>query len=216
MGLYGSKDQHPKLAGSSSENDYLASIQWQYCEKCGNKHLKEYKKCPACGYPHRKKMGVVGKVWICLAAVVALILFGAYSMVDITDTDYTPRNTYTADKTRSASYFSANAATTSAKTSVKMTTGQKNALRSAKSYLSSMNFSYKGLIHQLEFEQYTHEEAVFAADNCGADWYDQAVKSARDYLELFAFSKEGLISQLEYEGFTRDQAEYGAKMNGYE
>lgn len=85
MGLYGSKDQHPKLAGSSSENDYLASIQWQYCEKCGNKHLKEYKKCPACGYPHRKKLGAVAKGWLCLAAVIGVTLVIAYSQVDISD-----------------------------------------------------------------------------------------------------------------------------------
>lgn len=81
MGLYGSKDQHPKLAGSSSENDYLASIQWQYCEKCGNKHLKEYKKCPACGHPHKHRMGIVGKCWLCIAIVIGAVIIFAYSRV---------------------------------------------------------------------------------------------------------------------------------------
>ena len=98
---------------------------------------------------------------------------------------------------------------------VSMTTGQKNALKSAKSYLNYSAFSYDGLIKQLEFEKYTHEDAVFAADNCGADWNEQAAKAAKSYLDYMSFSKEGLIQQLEYEGFTREQAEYGARQNGY-
>lgn len=96
-----------------------------------------------------------------------------------------------------------------------ITTGQSNALKSAKSYLDFSAFSYAGLIEQLEYEQYTHEEAIFAADNCGADWNEQAVKKAKSYLEFSSFSKEGLIEQLEYEGFTHEQAVYGAESNGY-
>lgn len=96
-----------------------------------------------------------------------------------------------------------------------LTTGQKNALNSAKSYLDFSAFSYQGLIEQLEYEKYTHEDAVFAADNCGADWNEQAVKKAASYLEFSSFSKEGLIEQLEYEGFTHEQAIYGVEQNGY-
>lgn len=96
-----------------------------------------------------------------------------------------------------------------------LTMGQKNALNSAKQYLSWSAFSYQGLVSQLEYEQYSHEEAVFAADNCGADWNEQAVKSAKSYLEFSSFSKEGLIQQLEFEGFTHEQAVYGAEQNGY-
>ena len=91
-----------------------------------------------------------------------------------------------------------------------MTTGEKNALKSAKSYLAYSAFSYNGLIEQLEYEKYSHEEAVFAADNCGADWNEQAVKSAKAYLNHSAFSYSGLIGQLEYEGFTTEQATFGA------
>lgn len=57
MGLYGSKDQHPKLVGTSEENEHLASLQWWYCEKCGHKHLSQYKKCPSCGQSHGRKPG---------------------------------------------------------------------------------------------------------------------------------------------------------------
>ena len=95
-----------------------------------------------------------------------------------------------------------------------MTVSQKNALRSAKSYLSFSAFSYNGLIKQLEYEKYSHDDAVFAADNCGADWNEQAVKSAKSYLEFSAFSHDGLVKQLEYGGFTHEQAEYGVTQNG--
>lgn len=90
------------------------------------------------------------------------------------------------------------------------TTGEKNALLSAKSYLEIIEFSYQGLVDQLEYEQYSHSEAVYAADNCGADWNEQALKSALSYLEFAAFSRNGLTEQLEYEGFTSEQAAYGA------
>ncbi len=46
------------------------------------------------------------------------------------------------------------------------TTGEKNALDKAYSYLDYTYFSYTGLIDQLEFEKYSTEEATFAADNC--------------------------------------------------
>lgn len=95
------------------------------------------------------------------------------------------------------------------------TGGERNALSKAHDYLRYTSFSYSGLIEQLEFEGYTTEEATYGADNCGADWYEQAVKKAADYLDYTSFSRDGLISQLEFEGFTHDQAVYGAEQNGY-
>ena len=76
-------------------------------------------------------------------------------------------------------------------------------------------FSYSGLIEQLEYEKYTTEEATYAADNCDADWNEQAAKSAKNYLDTMAFSKQDLIDQLIYEGFTQAQAEYGVSKAGY-
>lgn len=90
------------------------------------------------------------------------------------------------------------------------TTGQKNALKSAKQYLSFMGFSREGLIDQLEYEQYSREDAIYAVDNCGADWKQQAIKCAKDYLKTSAFSHDGLVEQLEYEKFTSEEAQYGA------
>ena len=95
------------------------------------------------------------------------------------------------------------------------TIGEKNALKQAKLYLDVMPFSYKGLIEQLEYEGYSYSEAVYGADNCGADWYHQAAKSAANYLEIMPFSRSGLIDQLEYDGYTYDQAVYGVEKNGY-
>ena len=96
-----------------------------------------------------------------------------------------------------------------------ITLGKINALSSARHYLSFTAFSYNGLIQQLKFEGYTHAEAVYAADKCGADWYEQAAKCAEHYLSFTSFSRDGLIRQLEFEGFTRQQAEYGVRAVGY-
>lgn len=96
-----------------------------------------------------------------------------------------------------------------------MTIGQKNALETARSYLSYSSFSYSGLIEQLEYEKYSLSDATFAADNCGADWYEQAFKMAKSYMDYSSFSRDRLIEQLEYEGFTHEQAVYGVEQNGY-
>jgi hypothetical protein len=96
-----------------------------------------------------------------------------------------------------------------------LTIGQENALTTAKSYLSFTAFSYSGLIKQLEYEQFSTEDATFAADNCGADWNQQAALAAKQYLEFTSFSRGSLIDQLIYEGFTQSQAEYGATAAGY-
>lgn len=95
------------------------------------------------------------------------------------------------------------------------TLGEKNALKTAGTYLSSMSFSKSGLVEQLEYEGYTNSEATYAAENCGADWNEQAAAKAQEYLDSMSFSRDGLIDQLKYEGFTQSQAEYGASAVGY-
>lgn len=72
-------------------------------------------------------------------------------------------------------------------------------------------FSYKSLvIHLQQNEGFTREQAVYGADNCGADWNEQAAKCAADYLEVGSFTRDSMISQLLFEGFTEEQAIYGA------
>ena len=95
------------------------------------------------------------------------------------------------------------------------TLGEKQAALKALDYLAYTPFSYSGLVEQLKFEGYTHEEAVYGVDKCGADWNEQAALKALDYLNYSSFSRNELIAQLEYEGFTRQQAEYGVQAVGY-
>jgi len=97
---------------------------------------------------------------------------------------------------------------------VQPTVEQTNALAKAESYLKVSSFSYEKLIDQLEYVGFSHEAAVYAADNCGADWYEQALSKAKSYLNISAFSWQGLIDQLEYVKFTTEQATYAANNCG--
>ena len=89
------------------------------------------------------------------------------------------------------------------------TAGERNAVEKAKDYIDYTAFSYSGLVDQLKYEGFTDSEARYGAENCGADWYEQAARKAQEYLDYTSFSRQGLIDQLKYEGFTSEQAEYG-------
>lgn len=104
--------------------------------------------------------------------------------------------------------------TVNAKWTPKPTIAMLNAVKKAKSYLDFTSFSYTGLIEQLEFEGFSHDEAVYGTDHSGADWYAQAVKKAKSYMSWGSFSRSGLIDQLEFEGFTYDQAVHGVDAVG--
>lgn len=97
----------------------------------------------------------------------------------------------------------------------KPTLGEQNALKKAESYLKYSSFSYSGLVSQLEYEGYSHEEAIYGVDNCNADWNEQAAAKAASYLKYSSFSRQGLIDQLKFEGFTDNQTEYGVTAVGY-
>jgi len=94
------------------------------------------------------------------------------------------------------------------------TVSQKNAVRAAQSYLNYTAFSRDGLVAQLEYEQFSHADAVYGADNSGANWNEQAAKAAKSYMGYSAFSRGSLIEQLKYDKFTQAQAEYGANAVG--
>lgn len=119
------------------------------------------------------------------------------------------------NSTTSSSSSTTTPSTSSNASTPSPTTGEKNALRSAREYLSFSAFSYTGLIKQLEYEGYSTEEATYAADNCNTNWNEQAAKSAKEYLDMSSFSRQELINQLIYEGYTQEQAEYGVTQNGY-
>ena len=94
------------------------------------------------------------------------------------------------------------------------TPGQENARQTAEDYLASQSFSRTGLIKQLEFEKYSHADAVYAVDALDVDWNEQAAQTAEDYLNTMSFSRQGLIDQLKFEGFTTAQAKYGVNKAG--
>jgi len=94
------------------------------------------------------------------------------------------------------------------------TISQKSAVQKAKSYLGYTAFSHDGLVEQLEYEQFSHADAVYGADNSGANWNEQAAKKAKQYVDYSAFSRGSLIQQLIYDKFTQEQAEYGANAVG--
>lgn len=93
-------------------------------------------------------------------------------------------------------------------TSNDISLGETNALVSAKRYIDSLDFSYSRLIEQLEYEKFSHEEAVYGADNCGANWNDEALGCALSYIKTNDFSYISLKKQLEYEDFTPEQVQY--------
>lgn len=101
-----------------------------------------------------------------------------------------------------------------------LTGPQRNAVRSARNYLSLTGFSRDGLIDQLSSEYgegYTKEDATVAVDSLDADWNASAVKSARAYLEMTGFSCNGLIEQLSSRSgdkYTEAQAKFGAEQAG--
>lgn len=170
------------------------------CKACGAEIAKSAKTCPHCGAKNKKP--IFKKWWFW--AIVVLVLIGAMASGgnDDTPTGNDPANNDGTIVDTNPDNSKDNETT--------LTSGQKNALRSADKYLAVTPFSYGGLIDQLEFEKYSHEDAVYAADNCGADWNEQALKSAKAYLKTSAFSYSGLIAQLEFEQFTTEQATYGA------
>ena len=101
-----------------------------------------------------------------------------------------------------------------------LTGPQKNAVRSAESYLSFQSFSRAGLIEQLSSpygDGYSVADATAAVNTLSVDWNAQAARSAKQYLELMGFSCNGMIEQLSSEAgdkYTVGQATYGAQSAG--
>ena len=102
----------------------------------------------------------------------------------------------------------------------KLTGPQKNAVRSAKQYLSISGFSRDGLINQLSStagDGYDVADATAAVDSLNVDWNENAAKSATQYLNISGFSCSGLIDQLSSSAgdkYTVSQATYGARQAG--
>lgn len=185
------------------------------CKSCDHEIAKNAKICPNCGAKNKKPFFKKGWFWV----IVVFVLIG---LAGGSDENETPVQNETKIEESVSTVESKSeevveevvSEETKSEEEVELadtaTMGQKNALRSAENYLDFSAFSYEGLIKQLEFEEYSHEDAVYAADNCGADWKEQALRAAKSYLDFSAFSYKGLIKQLEFEGYTTEEATYGA------
>ena len=92
------------------------------------------------------------------------------------------------------------------------TLGEKNALRKAESYSTTMNMSKKGIYNQLtsSIEGFTKSEAQYAIDNIEADWNENALRKAESYSTTMSMSKKAIYNQLisSIEGFTKSEAQY--------
>ena len=196
------------------------------CKTCKQEIAISAKICPHCGAKHAAPLYKKWWFWSIIAVVIIGVAGNNSDETDPqNDADVNTHGTETVMtidlETEYLSAYSTEAITekidqaaetveTTTEPTENLTMGQINALGSAKTYLMFSAFSYDGLIEQLEFEKYSHEDAVYAADHCGADWDKQALKSAENYLDFSAFSYEGLIQQLEFEKYTKAQAKYAA------
>lgn len=94
---------------------------------------------------------------------------------------------------------------------------QESALSHAKKTFASSSYSRSGVISALKKQGYTEEEAIYAADNCGANWKSNATTGAKTYARnnsqknwIYAcYSEKATRSALSSDGFTSDEIDYG-------
>ena len=173
------------------------------CKYCMQMIDKKAKICPFC----RKKQGES-----CLSVIIFVILVIGFWMFVANEIFNEEEST---SSTRSVTSNSVEDTAEPVATTESIPLSKQNALRAAKGYLDIMPFSASKLVKQLEFDGYSHDDAVYGAANCGADWNQQAAAAAKNYLNLMPFSKEKLIEQLVFDGYTQEQAEYGVSTVGY-
>lgn len=188
------------------------------CIKCGQDYQGNF--CPNCGTPAPGNAEAPKKKkkfhwWYVLIALVLIGAIGSLGSNDDTPAQETEQPTQentqldgTAEQTEEVKTEEVKTEEPEETTDPDWSTEQKNAMATVKSYLAFTGFSHDGLIDQLEYEGYPTDVATWAADNCGADWNEEALESALSYLDFSSFSYTGLIDQLEYEKFTTEQATY--------
>src|SRR6478752_1675235 len=167
-----------------------------------------------------KKMGKGKKIGLWTGGVVvALAIIGSMgndpktaptAATDVAASTTSPSPTPAAPTTTVADQAAA-AKAAAEKAANAMTVSQEQAVNQAESYLEMTAFSRKGLIKQLEFEEFSKADAKYAVDHISVNWNEQAAKQARSYLDMTSFSHGGLMRQLTFEGFTTSQAAYGVK-----
>lgn len=185
------------------------------CKDCMSEIDDKAKKCPKCGSDQR---GWFRRHPI-LTGILVLFLIGLVASVgddssSCSSSSEVTNNSDTVTTTEPTSIQEEHPDSPDVMPTSSETVSQKNAVKKAKSYLEYTAFSHDGLVTQLEFEKFSHEDAVYGADNSGADWNEQAAKKAKSYMDYSAFSRGSLIQQLEFDKFTPEQAEFGADAVG--
>lgn len=187
------------------------------CTVCQKEIAKSAKTCPNCGAKIKKPF--YKKWWFGL--IVIIVLFGSIndgspsieespvsSETEIsTETDVQNEVAVPVEPTAPAE--PAVPVEPAAPVEPVLSSGQRNALKSAQDYLGYSSFSKSGLKEQLQYEGFSVEDSAYAVETVGADWDEQAYLTAVKYLDYSSFSEQGLIEQLEYEGFTHSQAVSG-------
>lgn len=99
---------------------------------------------------------------------------------------------------------------------IELTLSQKNALKKESNMLTTICPSYEYSIYWLTtFEGFSEEDAVFAADHCGADWNEQAALCAKQQMDLMGASRDGLVQHLRMFKFNNEQIDYALAAVGY-
>jgi hypothetical protein len=159
--------------------------------------------------------------------IIILFAIGSSHPTPATTADHTPatataENLTTAKRATGKSFAAAPAEATEAapEATSRLTSSQRNAVRSANQYLRMTGFSREGLIQQLSSsagEGYDLADATVAVDSLDVDWNENAVRSAKQYLSMSGFSCKGLIEQLSSsagEKYTVSEATFGARQAG--
>jgi uncharacterized protein YkwD len=131
-------------------------------------------------------------------------------LIQATTAQTTSSPTTTAATTTTTTTAAAATTTTATATTATMSVSreERNALETAKNYISIFPFSETGLADQLAFEGFPQNAIDYAIANINADYNEMALKSAKNYLEIFPMSDSELYEQLIFEGYTSGQAQY--------
>lgn len=98
------------------------------------------------------------------------------------------------------------------------------AVRQAKNLLQVLSYTQDELIDQLEYEKYTHDEALYGAALALAENAEElpsmsetmtAVEAVKNYLQYFPMSRQALIDQLsQVDGYSVEEATAGVDASG--
>lgn len=190
------------------------------CKECGGDLSTKAEACPKCGakVPHTS-VAAMG----CLTIVVIFVVLAAIGAIfgDGSPSGNSPMKpsagpgSHVVEPGPSATDRSSGTTASSS-----LTAAQRNAVRTANSYLKLKGFSRQGLIDQLSSEygdRFSVADATVAVDSLDIDWNTQAGRAAASYLKLKGFSCQGLIDQLSSQygdKYTVQQATYGANHAG--